>query len=64
MKLTDFARFTVDGPVPISCDRCGEAEMFGPAGEDVGMTDLVAWAQKHECRAAATALPGLELAAV
>lgn len=64
MNLTQFARFTVDGPVLVSCDRCGEGEVFGSAGQDVGLTDLVAWAQKHVCPPAATAKPRLEAVSV
>jgi hypothetical protein len=64
VKLSDFARYSVDGPVLTSCDRCGEGEYFGPGGEDVGLTDLVAWAQHHVCPQSATAMPARELVAV
>jgi hypothetical protein len=57
MNLTQFAHFTVDGPVLMSCDRCGEGEVFGSAGQDVGLTDLVAWAGKHVCRVPVTTVP-------
>jgi hypothetical protein len=62
VNLSQFAPFTVDGPVLMSCDRCGQGEVFGPAGPDVALTDLVAWARDHRCPAAATPAPGRVLA--
>jgi hypothetical protein len=63
VKLTDFAHFSVDPPVLVSCDRCGGAEAFSPGGEDTALTDLIAWAQRRKCPAAAT-MPPRELVAV
>jgi hypothetical protein len=67
VKLTDFAHFSVTsfttGATELSCDRCGKAEVYGLDGTDVGLTDLIAWAQRHKCPAAAT-MPPRELVAV
>jgi hypothetical protein len=66
VKLTDFAHFSVSGfttgATELSCDRCGAAEVYGLDGTDVGLTDLVAWAQRHVCPQAASRPPARILA--
>jgi hypothetical protein len=47
--LTTLAPFVAEGPVMVSCERCGTKTTLGPDGENVAVLELVTWGQQHKC---------------
>jgi hypothetical protein len=59
--LAHLSGFTVDGPVLLTCDRCRDGGVFGPAGQDVQLSSLAIWARDHRCPGPSAEMPAREL---
>jgi hypothetical protein len=58
--LAHLSGFTADGPVLLTCDRCGDGEVLGSAGQDVPLSDLAIWARDHRCPGPSAEMPARE----